>query len=387
VDATTYSASSTGAETISFGTTQNGLTIGTLAGAVASGNVVSLKVNNSSLSGGTTTVTYTVKSGDTLYTIGDGLTSAVNTSSSLQTIGVNSSAPADASYLWSGNFSGSTPLNPGLNTTAVTAVDGAGNTLANNYNLHVNTGSSSALTYDANGNLATKPGATYAFDPENRLQSISFSTNPATQTAFSYDALGRLAMITLSQSGTVTNRKLYVWSGNQIIQERNQTGTATKDYYSLGENRAGTDYFYSKDHLGSIRELTNSSGSVQAQYSYDPYGQATQLQGTLVCDFQFTGVYYEPTSNFNLMVHRAYSSSLGRFISRVVRWTCFLVFGSALFRRIPLMISSTLNSLMSNYFLRMAKILKISAGVLTVISRSITFRIIIQSRDIMMIAS
>jgi RHS repeat-associated protein len=94
------------------------------------------------------------------------------------------------------------------------------------------------------------------------------------------------------------------------------SGNVTKDYCALGENRAGTNYFYTKDHLGSIRELTDDSGNIQAQYSYDPYGQPTKLQGSLDCDFQYAGYFYEATSGFNLTRYRAYSSSLGRWISR-----------------------------------------------------------------------
>jgi RHS repeat-associated protein len=116
--------------------------------------------------------------------------------------------------------------------------------------------------------------------------------------------------------GVISSQKIYVWSGNKIIQEQDASGNVTKDYCALGENRAGTNYFYTKDHLGSIRELTDDSGNIQAQYSYDPYGQSTKLQGSLDCDFQYAGYFYEATSGFNLMLYRAYGPTLGRWISR-----------------------------------------------------------------------
>jgi RHS repeat-associated protein len=94
------------------------------------------------------------------------------------------------------------------------------------------------------------------------------------------------------------------------------SSNVTKDYCALGENRAGTNYFYTKDHLGSIRELADDSGNIQAQYCYAPYGQPTKLQGSLDCDFQYAGYFYEATSGFNLTRSRAYDPSLGRWISR-----------------------------------------------------------------------
>ena len=62
----------------------------------------------------------------------------------------------------------------------------------------------------------------------------------------------------------------------------------------LGETISGADYFYTKDHIGSIREFNDSLGDVESEYSYDPYGSASQLQQSLLApDFEFRG-YYHP---------------------------------------------------------------------------------------------
>jgi len=68
---------------------------------------------------------------------------------------------------------------------------------------------------------------------------------------------------------------------------------------------------------GSIREVTNSSGTVVYQSSYDPYGRQTQISGTgPVPDFGYAGYYYHAPSGLSLAVHRAYSPTLGRWLSR-----------------------------------------------------------------------
>ena len=67
----------------------------------------------------------------------------------------------------------------------------------------------------------------------------------------------------------------------------------------------------------SIREMTNSSGIVQSEFSYDPFGRQTQIAGTgVVPDFGYAGMYVHQPSGLNLTKHRAYSSSLGRWLSR-----------------------------------------------------------------------
>jgi len=71
-----------------------------------------------------------------------------------------------------------------------------------------------------------------------------------------------------------------------------------------------------RDHLGSIREITGTNGVVLDRYAYDPYGQQTQLTGTMVSDFGYTGQYYHQRSGLNLAPYREYSASLGRWISR-----------------------------------------------------------------------
>jgi RHS repeat-associated protein len=62
--------------------------------------------------------------------------------------------------------------------------------------------------------------------------------------------------------------------------------------------------------------MTSSSGAIQAQYAYDPYGRVTKIQGTLNSDFQYAGYYLHSSSALNLTLNRAYSPSLGRWINR-----------------------------------------------------------------------
>jgi len=157
---------------------------------------------------------------------------------------------------------------------------------------------------------------TYAWDAENRMIKITYP-GTGNYSQFTYDALGHCAQITETSGGTITSTKQFVWWGNEMCEARNASSAVTAQYFSFGETINGTSYYYTKDHLGSIRELTNSSGVIQSQYAYDPYGQVTKIVGSgPASDFQYAGYYYHKPSGLNLTLNRAYNSNLGRWINR-----------------------------------------------------------------------
>jgi RHS repeat-associated protein len=85
-----------------------------------------------------------------------------------------------------------------------------------------------------------------------------------------------------------------------------------------GASSPANKLFYTRDHLGSIRELTDnaSTPAVRARYAYDPYGRVTKLSGDLDADFAFTGHYRHAKSGLHLALYRAYDAELGRWLSR-----------------------------------------------------------------------
>jgi RHS repeat-associated protein len=155
---------------------------------------------------------------------------------------------------------------------------------------------------------------TYHWDAENRLIQINYpgSNN---YSAFTYDGIGLVAQIVETTGGTVTSTKQFVWCENERCEAKNSDGSTAAQYFKFGQTIGGIDYFYSRDSLGSIRELTDSSGTIQSKYSYDAYGQVAQ-QGSVTSDFQFAGYYFHAPSQLYLAVHRQYSAKFGRWISR-----------------------------------------------------------------------
>jgi len=163
-------------------------------------------------------------------------------------------------------------------------------------------------------NLVSQLNCAHKWDAANRLVSIIGPTN---QSSFTYDGFGRRVQIIESQNGAAVSTNKFVWIGTALAEQRDATGgTVVKRFFGQGEQISGTNYFFTTDHLGSVREMTDGSGTIQARYDYDPYGRQTKVSGILDADFGYAGMYYHAPSGLNLTLYRAYSSDLGRWLSR-----------------------------------------------------------------------
>jgi RHS repeat-associated protein len=93
--------------------------------------------------------------------------------------------------------------------------------------------------------------------------------------------------------------------------------TATATYAS---------YFYTRDHLGSVRELTDSTGTVRARYDYEVWGARSANKITAAnappgkppveTEMGFTGYRLHAATGQYLSPTRLYSPQLGRFTSQ-----------------------------------------------------------------------
>jgi RHS repeat-associated protein len=116
----------------------------------------------------------------------------------------------------------------------------------------------------------------------------------------------------------VTGTMQLIWRPGdaQPCEELDANNNVTNRFYPQGEQISGVSYFYTRDHLASVRELVDSTGAVRARYDYDPYGVRTKLSGDLEAQFGYTGHYYHQPSGLNLALYRAYDAGVGRWLSR-----------------------------------------------------------------------
>lgn len=212
-------------------------------------------------------------------------------------------------------FQGFVNTLPGTaNRLRVTATDFSGNNNTSVFNDTITTGNgiNNTQLYDNNGNTlsATNPAVAYAWDAEDRLVKI---TKGSSIIEFIYDGMGRRVAEKLN--GSIIKR--WVWDRNDVAEERDGSGgTITKRFFSQGEQINGVNYYFFKDHLGSVRDVTDGGGILGVRYSYDPYGRRTKVSGTIDADFGFTGHYYHAASGLYLTMYRAYDPNTGRWLSR-----------------------------------------------------------------------
>ena len=227
-----------------------------------------------------------------------------------------SAAPLDSRTT---NFVGYATTASGTNTIAIVATDYSSNRRTNKYQLVVTTGAvARTLTFDANGSLLTNATSTltntYEWDGASRLVAINSGTN---RSEFTYDGNGRRTGVIEKQNGTAVSTNRFLWCGTELCEERDATGaTVSKRFFGQGEQISGTKYYFTGDHLGSIRELTDTSGNVVSRYDYDPFGRRTKISGGTEADFGFTGHYIHPDSGHHLALYRGYDADTGRWLSR-----------------------------------------------------------------------
>jgi len=181
---------------------------------------------------------------------------------------------------------------------------------------------STAYTYDQNGNELSAGSRTFAYDLANRVKTTTLGN---TTTTYLYDGDGkRLQASTGTQASKKTN---FLWDLNQGLPqlglERDGNNSLIRRY-TYGARRisqtAGSNTSYHlHDGLGSVANLTSSSGATQWTWSYEPFGSIRTEQkasGSQPDNFmRFTGEYFDPTGLYHLRA-RQYDPLTGRFLTR-----------------------------------------------------------------------
>jgi RHS repeat-associated protein len=175
-------------------------------------------------------------------------------------------------------------------------------------------------TYDANGNTLTTGGKTFAYDSENHLMSMNGGA-----VTMIYDGFGNRVSKTV---GNVTTKYLVEDDVNPTglpqVFEESVNGVVLRTYtYGLQRisenqviNNAWTTSFYGYDGFGSVRQLTNLSGTITDTYNYDAFGNLLSSPGPTPNNYLYRGEQYDPDLGLYYLRARYYNPSTGRFMSR-----------------------------------------------------------------------
>src|SRR5262249_48324361 len=112
-------------------------------------------------------------------------------------------------------------------------------------------------------------------------------SNPQTgtltmQADYTYDALGNRQSKAVTQNGTTTTTR-FTYDGSDVWADMDNTNTmkvrylhgdAVDQLFGRYDATNGTAW-YIQDHLGSVRDIVNTSGTLLDAIAYDPFGKVT----------------------------------------------------------------------------------------------------------------
>jgi RHS repeat-associated protein len=197
-------------------------------------------------------------------------------------------------------------------------------------------------TYDAADQLLKAGTTTFSYDGNG---SQTTKTTGTATVNYGWDALNRLISVT---GGSINTQYQYDGDGNRIHQQvganayqyvndtvtalpvvLNENGPDGNIDYAFGQSLISAtsptfESFYQFDGLGSITSVTNPTGSLAANYAYDPWGQPiTPILPPFALDtlgtknkYKFTGAAVDPSDQLLFLRARYYDASIGRFVNR-----------------------------------------------------------------------
>ena len=185
--------------------------------------------------------------------------------------------------------------------------------------LTTNTGGSiTNYTWDDNGNLLTRDGETFSWDKAGRLAGWTEGSETA-----SYEYNGDGVRVERTVNGTATTYLQDLAGGLPVVLRDTTSGTSTDYVYGVDLittiDSGGAPTFYHGDGLGSTRLLTDSSGNITDQYTYDAFGSERTHTGGSDNPFTYTGEQADPDNGLIFLRMRYYDPDVGRYIS-ADRW-------------------------------------------------------------------
>jgi RHS repeat-associated protein len=188
-------------------------------------------------------------------------------------------------------------------------------------------------TYDAEGNLSTKSKGAgletwyYSYDQKNHLTSVRETTDGSTNeltVTYSYDVFGNMVQ-QLKWTNTTGLATLHeVYDGSQVYMDLDGSNNLQTTYIrGDGANQlvarvgGGAANWYLTDHEGTVRDITNASGSVIDSISYDAFGKVlSQTASTVTGYYGFQGMRMDQDLGTYHADRRDLSWSTGRWFQQ-----------------------------------------------------------------------
>ncbi|WP_201319379.1 S8 family serine peptidase [Paenibacillus sp. EPM92] len=254
------------------------------------------------------------------------------------------------STIMQGNAINSTFGYDGFNLTSLTetklngaAVNSFSYKYDNNYNQTSKTenGTANSFTYDKLNRIETSTQFIEQYSYDSRGNRLMYTGNAPNLLAasYTYDDRNRLTRVVTGDGKNVT----YRYNGDGLLYERMENGVTTRYYYDglniIAEgtvtngtvtlkaryergrglvariDASGNKQYYLHNGHGDVVGLTDASGNILNQYTYDMWGNPITAHETIEQPFRYSGEYWDSSTGLQYLRARWYDPSIGRFIN------------------------------------------------------------------------
>ncbi|TGP85428.1 MULTISPECIES: RHS repeat-associated core domain-containing protein, partial [unclassified Mesorhizobium] len=161
-----------------------------------------------------------------------------------------------------------------------------------------------AMAYDANGNLTSDGSRTLTWDEANRLKTVSLASNTVN---LSYGPDGARA-----KKASTFATTLYPDASVEIDPAIPGSEVYTRYPHPDVKVVGAAKYFLHRDHLASVRMVTDSSGAITEATNYATYGE--RLNSGFQTQKSYIGERFDPETGLLYLNARYMDPVLGRFV-------------------------------------------------------------------------
>ncbi|WP_256374269.1 MULTISPECIES: RHS repeat domain-containing protein [unclassified Chelatococcus] len=161
--------------------------------------------------------------------------------------------------------------------------------------------------YDATGNVLSDGTRTFTWDTERRLKSVYMGGKSV---VFTYGPDGARLRKGV-HVGTTSQQTLYL--GPDL--ERGPDGTWTKYPHPDVKRVGGATFFLHRDHLKSVRAISDAAGGPAQRFTFRPYGERTGAATAHREEKGYIGERFDAETGLMYLNARYYDPALARFIS------------------------------------------------------------------------